>query len=69
MMDQIYAVVARRHGLDPEHVRREIQAALDAAWDNPDPAAQEKQRCMFPLGKPDVDELLQKLAAIVSLMQ
>jgi len=32
------AEIAKRHGVSQQEVRREIQAAIDAAMANPDPA-------------------------------
>ena len=32
---RIFQQIARKHGTTPEAVRREIQQAIDAAFDNP----------------------------------
>lgn len=43
---------ADHFGEAPEDVRREIQAAIDAAWDTDELAAMKLQRELFPDGKP-----------------
>ena len=54
----VFAEIARKHGIPVDEVIKEIQIALDAAWDNPDPAIRATQRRHFPNGKPTVEEFL-----------
>lgn len=44
-------------------VRREIQAAIDAAWDTDDLGALKLQRELFPNGKPTPEEFIVVVAA------
>ena len=37
----IYEKIAEKYNTTPEEVRREMQIAIDARFDNPDPAVQE----------------------------
>ena len=37
----IYEKIAEKYNTTPEEVRREMQIAIDAGFDNPDPALQE----------------------------
>ena len=37
----IYEKIAKKYNTTPEEVRREMQIAIDAGFDNPDPAVQE----------------------------
>ena len=39
-----------------------MQAAIDAAWDSPDPAIRARQRALFPGGKPDAAEFVRVMA-------
>lgn len=36
----IYEKIAEKYNTPPEEVRREMQIAIDAGFDNPDPAVQ-----------------------------
>jgi len=45
-----------------KRVIKEMQAAVDAAWNDPDPAVQAEQRRLFPNGKPSVDEFIRVIA-------
>ncbi|MFQ6846526.1 MAG: sporulation initiation factor Spo0A C-terminal domain-containing protein [Oliverpabstia sp.] len=38
----IYEKIAEKYNTIPEEVRREMQIAIDAGFDNPDPAVQEE---------------------------
>ena len=53
---------ADHFGEAPEDVRREIQAAIDAAWDTEDPAAITLQRELFPYGKPTPEQFIATVA-------
>lgn len=48
--------VAREEGREPAEVRQDMQAAIDAAWENQ--AGAELQLQLFPAGKPTVEEFL-----------
>lgn len=65
--DQIRAKVAirklaRKEGVHSEDVRKEIQNAIDAAWDNQDPAVKWQQLQMFPAGKPTPEQFIARVA-------
>ncbi len=62
-MKDIIAKVAEQNGTSPELVRREIQAAIDAAWDNP--AGRAMQQRLFPAGKPEPEEFIRTITATV----
>ena len=38
----IYEKIAEKYNTTPEEVRREMQIAIDAGFDNPDPAVQKE---------------------------
>ena len=39
----IYEKIAEKYNTTPEEVRREMQIAIDAGFDNPDPAVQDRK--------------------------
>lgn len=56
---EILRAVAAKNGVSAAEVRQSIQEAIDAAWDNPDPAAKARQQQLFPDGRtPTVEEFL-----------
>ena len=58
--------IARKNGTTPEQVRRDIQAAIDASFDNPDPAVQAAWRDIPYKGdRPTAEEAVLGLAARV----
>ena len=57
-MESIIAEVAARHGISKDEAMREMVIVIDDAWDNPDPTIRERQRALFPKGKPSVEEFL-----------
>ena len=59
---ELFQKIAAQNGVSADEVARELQALLDATWDNPDPAARKKQRALFPNGKPSVEEFIRVLA-------
>lgn len=59
-MKNIIEQVAAQNGTTPAHVRHEIQAAIDAAWDNP--AGRELQQLLFPNGQPSPEEFILTVA-------
>ncbi|MDR0287784.1 MAG: sporulation initiation factor Spo0A C-terminal domain-containing protein [Clostridiales bacterium] len=60
--DGIFKQIAAKYGVSVTEVVREIQVAIDAAWDNPDPAIRARQRELFPHGKPSVEEFIRVIA-------
>ena len=44
---------------------KEMQKALDLAWENPTPEQKAFQQMYFPNGKPTVDEFVNAIATIV----
>ena len=58
----VFEQIAAQHGISVEEVVREIQAAVDAAWGNPDPAIRARQQQLFPNGKPTVEEFIRTMA-------
>ena len=44
-----------------DEVRQEIQAAIDAAWDNPYEAIRERHQVLFPDGRPSVEDFIRKI--------
>ncbi|MFZ2244544.1 MAG: sporulation initiation factor Spo0A C-terminal domain-containing protein, partial [Blautia wexlerae] len=42
----IYEKIAEKYNTTPEEVRREMQIAIDAGFDSPDPAVQEEWKKM-----------------------
>lgn len=58
----VIRVVAAKEGVSVAEVRRKMQEALDEAWATADPAAQQRQRELFPDGKPSLEKFLLTLA-------
>lgn len=54
--------VAQREGLSEGEVRRQMQAALDAAWDSTDGAVKAEQARLFPDGKPTLEQFILTVA-------
>lgn len=57
---------AKNNGVSEQHVREEMQKALDAAWNTTDEAAMKRQKELFPNGKPTLEEFIQKVSRMVS---
>lgn len=57
---------AKNHGVSEQHVREEMQKALDAAWNTNDITALKRQRELFPNGKPTLEEFIRKISQTVS---
>lgn len=57
---------AKNNGVSEQHVREEMQKALDAAWNTTDEAAMKRQKELFPNGKPTLDEFIQKVSRMAS---
>jgi hypothetical protein len=45
--DKVIREIARSHDMPVDKVNREIQKAIDAAWNNPDLEAKTQQRLLF----------------------
>jgi len=45
-----------------KQIEREMQAALDIAWNSADSVITAKQRQLFPNGKPSVEEFLRVMS-------
>ena len=55
----IYEKIAEKYNTTPEEVRREMQIAIDAGFDNPDPAVQEEWKKMTLKGdRPTPEEVI-----------
>ena len=51
--------IAEKYNTTPEEVRREMQIAIDAGFDNPDPAVQEEWKKMTLKGdRPTPEEVI-----------
>ena len=63
-MRNIYRKIARENGVSVEEVKREMQAAINAAYKNPSPQSA-MQQCAIPkTGKvPTTDELIRYVVA------
>ena len=57
---------AKNNGVSEQHVRDEMQKALDAAWNSSDEEALKRQRELFPDGKPTLEEFIRKVAQTAS---
>ncbi|CUN49527.1 sporulation initiation factor Spo0A C-terminal domain-containing protein [Dorea longicatena] len=55
----IYEKIAEKYNTTPEEVRREMQIAIDAGFDNPDSAVQEEWKKMTLKGdRPTPEEVI-----------
>ena len=55
----IYEKIAEKYNTTPEEVRREMQIAIDAGFDSPDPAVQEEWKKMTLKGdRPTPEEVI-----------
>ena len=55
----IYEKIAEKYNTTPEEVRREMQIAIDAGFDNPNPAVQEEWKKMTLKGeRPTPEEVI-----------
>ena len=62
-MDAIFSQIAAQHGVNPEEVRNEIQAAIKTAVSDPDPAIQARWNALSTGGKlPTPEDLILSLA-------
>ena len=61
--------IARQNRTSAEDVRREIQAAIDAAWstDSPDTAA--FQANLFPEGKPTPEVFIERISRYTQTLE
>jgi len=53
---KIIEEIAEKNGVSVFEVKKEMEIALEAAWNNPDEKAREQQRKTFPNGKPSAEE-------------
>ena len=59
MNRKMYREIARKHGVTAEEVKRDIQAAIDQAYENPNWYA----RCVYYEGeKPTAEEFISHMA-------
>lgn len=57
--NDIFAKVAKQHGVSRDEVYKEIQIAIDAGFDNPDPKVQAEWKKMSIRGeRPTPEEVL-----------
>lgn len=62
-MNHIYERIAAQTGTTPEEIRADIQAAIEAAWNDPDSATFRAQ--LFPEGKPEPEQFIRVMAGQV----
>lgn len=60
----IIQTIAREQGVTETKVRRDMQEAIDVAWNTNDPAAKARQNLLFPNGKPTPEEFIDGLSVI-----
>lgn len=65
--DDIFAMVAKQHGISREEVYVEIQKAIDAGFDNPDPLVQDEWKKISIRGERPMPE--EVLAYMVEQLQ
>lgn len=53
---------AKQYSVSEQHVREEMQKAIDAAWNTKDETALKRQKELFPNGKPTVEEFVTELS-------
>jgi len=58
----VFEQIAAQYGVSVSEVIRDIQEAVDAAWNNEDRAIRAKQRQLFPKGKPSAEEFIRVMA-------
>ena len=63
--NRIIREMAKKNGVSEQTVRSEMQKALDEAWNSTDPSEIEKQKELFPAGKPTLDEFIEKISRAV----
>lgn len=62
--------VAKRHGVPEEEVRKEMELALLMAWGTGNNEAVALQDEVFPVGMPDAEEFISRLAeGILGILQ
>lgn len=54
--------IAADEGTTPDVVRREMAAAIDAAWSSVDPGVRAMQERLFQMGKPSVEFFLLRIS-------
>lgn len=61
-MQLILQQLAKKNGMTTEQVLREMGAAIDAGWNDPDPTVQAAWKKLPFDGKPSVSEFIRLLA-------
>ena len=61
-MQLILQQLARQNGMTKDQVLREMEAAIEAGWNDPDPAVQATWKKLPFHGKPSVSEFIHVLA-------
>ena len=56
------AKVSVQNGVSVSEVAHEMEAAIDDAWDNPDPTIRARQETLFPNGKPSIENFIRVMA-------
>ena len=62
----VISLIAEQEGLTTDDVRREMQLVLNEAWASADPAAQQRQKELFPDGKPSLERFILVLAGVLA---
>jgi len=58
----IIRAAARRSGVPLDVYRKELETAIDAAWNSSDPVVRNKQKELFPDGKPTAEIFIMTIA-------
>lgn len=64
-VNQLIQDLAKSKGRPASQIRKEMREAIDAAWQTSDPAAQARQRQLFPEGKPSLELFILRLAGML----
>ena len=58
-LDELISILSIRHGLPAKRIRADMEALIDACWNDPDPLVHEKWAAISKDGKrPTLEELL-----------
>lgn len=58
----IIKIIARQEGVSPEYVYSQMQKAIEAGYNNPDPDVQDIWRAISPDGVPSPERLIGMLS-------
>lgn len=61
-VNALFLELAQKRGVSPAAVRKEIQKAIDEAWECQDPGVRWKQLQLFPTGKPTPEQFIAQVA-------